>query len=73
MSAGRWSAPRIIAIWVAWPIVVAALVLLLIFVFQTGVAIDLIHLREALLASLALMVLLVALRPSLHGCGGGVN
>jgi hypothetical protein len=40
--------------------VLAALVLLLIVVFETGVAIDLIHLREAPLASLALMVLLVA-------------
>jgi hypothetical protein len=59
MPAGRWSAPRLVAIWVGWPILLAALVLLVIFVFQTGIAIDLIHLREAPLAVLALMLLLV--------------
>jgi len=59
MPAGQWSAPRIVAIWVAWPVLLAATVLLLIFALQTGIAIDLVHLRGAPLAALVLIVLLV--------------
>ena len=59
MPARRWSAPRILAIWLAWPVILIVFMLLTIFAFQTGIGIDLIHVREQPLVALPLLILLL--------------